>query len=344
MSDIEWTDYVWNFLFGCSPKSSGCRFCYAEVFAHRGLHPSHKGLTTLVKGRPRWTGEVRLVEANLDRPLKITKPAKWFVNSMSDFFHEAVTFDMVARAWEVMKATPHHVYQILTKRPENIKKLLPPDFSAENYPNVWLGVSVESQLFADQRIPVLLEVPAAVRFLSCEPLIGKVNLTHYLQLTEDNQYDPDKGGWGYDAWSGGFVLDGDGDVYDPKPGIHWVIVGGESGRGARPMHPAWVRQIRDQCQSAGVAFFFKQWGNWIPEPPMAFDEHGINLPYQERDPHFPEIDWNKKVQWGTLTLEGKYFNLTTPFRSDPTEACMFNLGKKITGRWLDGKVWDEMPL
>jgi protein gp37 len=181
---------------------------------------------------------------------------------MSDLFHENVEFAHIVAIFRVMAIAQHHTFQILTKRPQRmleVMNLLPealktifpaekhPEVNAPGWPlpNVWLGVSVENQRAADERIPLLLQTPAAVRFLSCEPLLGPVDLKPYLEPYIRTKHDGSKRGT---VWA--------------DPGIDWIIVGGESGPGARPMHPDWVRGIRDQCVAAGVPFFFKQWGEW----------------------------------------------------------------------------------
>jgi protein gp37 len=214
-SRIEWTDATWNFLTGCSHISPGCDHCYAETLAKR--------LRAAGSDRYKAGFELTIHEDVLTLPLTWRRPRRIFVNSMSDFFHENVSLDLIRRAFAIMTSTPQHTYQILTKRADRLRRLAP----GLSWPaNVWMGVSIENQTFAF-RANRLREVPAAVRFLSVEPLLGPVSL----DLT----------------------------------GIHWVIVGGESGPGARPMQAAWACSMRDQCVEAGVAFFFKQWGGRTPK-------------------------------------------------------------------------------
>lgn len=225
-SQIEWTDATWNPVAGCSAVSAGCTHCYAIEMARRleamGVD-KYANLTRRSGGRTVWTGTVREDPRSLDAPLRWRKPRKIFVNSMSDLFHEDVSEAFIAQVWEVMRQTPHHSYQILTKRPERMAQVLK---SSPSWvlPNAWLGTSVEDQEAAE-RIGYLREVPATIRFISFEPLIGSV---------------------------------GQVDLSD----IHWAIVGGESGRGARPIREEWIDQIHEQCLDAGTAFFFKQWGAW----------------------------------------------------------------------------------
>jgi protein gp37 len=207
---IEWTEATWNPVTGCTKVSPGCAHCYAETFAERfrGVsgHPYERGF------------DVELRPQRLDQPLGWTQRRLIFVNSMSDLFHEDIPDAYIHEVFKVMRKANWHTFQILTKRSERMdqlgRRLSWPD-------NVWMGVSVENQRWTC-RVDDLRKVPAKVRFLSCEPLLGPLRLN----LT----------------------------------GIHWVIVGGESGPGGRPMNPEWVREIRRQCEDAGVAFFFKQWG------------------------------------------------------------------------------------
>lgn len=272
---IQWTDSTWNPTVGCSLKSSGCEFCYAMSTAHRfsGEGQYYEGTTRVSGGRPVWTGKILLKQAKLDQPLRWTKPRRVFVNSMSDVHHENIPLEYVAAIYGIMLASPSHQFQVLTKRPERMLEFFEwlrdeayPDTDPAGYrdvlcayaahylgdgsdsdfkeqhlqllnrcpeewpaSNIWLGVSTEDQKAADERIPVLQKVPAVVRFLSMEPLIGPVNLTN---------------------------LDG----------IHWTIVGGESGPGHRPCKQEWVEAILTACQDAGVPFFFKQKGEtWARE-------------------------------------------------------------------------------
>lgn len=220
-SAIEWTETTWNPVRGCTRVSPGCEHCYAELQAHRfsGEGQPYEGLTRNRGNGPRWTGQLRLVEDAVEAPLHWRKPQLVFVNSMSDLFHDRVPLGFIQRVFRVMEQAEQHTFQILTKRADRLAEV-----AAElSWPsNVWMGVSVENVDFK-WRIDRLLEVPAAVRFLSLEPLLGPLD---NLALA----------------------------------GIHWVIVGGESGSGARPMRRTWVREIRRQCRAADVPFFFKQWG------------------------------------------------------------------------------------
>lgn len=225
-TQIEWTDATWNPVAGCSIISAGCTNCYAMEMAKRleaMRMEKYVGLTRQSGKRTIWSGVVREDPASLAIPRRWKKSRKIFVNSMSDLFHEQVSDAFILEVWRVMRETPHHNYQILTKRPERMASMVSTQIK-DVLPNVWLGTSVED---ADvvSRIDHLRTVPAAIRFLSFEPLIGPV---------------------------------GDVDLSD----IHWAIVGGESGRSARPIREEWIDQIHDQCAEYETAFFFKQWGTW----------------------------------------------------------------------------------
>lgn len=213
-SEIEWTEQTWNPTTGCTKISPGCKHCYAEVMAKRLMAMGANGYDNGF--------ELSLMLDRLEQPLRRKKPTTFFVNSMSDLFHEGVENAYLDKVFETIRATPRHTYQILTKRAE---RLLDYFGTSEIPKNVWLGVSVEDREYGVPRIDFLREIPAKIRFLSIEPLIadlGSINLNK----------------------------------------IHWVIVGGESGPSARPMKPEWVESIREQCEEQQVAFFFKQWGGW----------------------------------------------------------------------------------
>lgn len=228
-TSIEWTDATWNPVAGCTILTAGCTNCYAMRMAARldamGV-AKYKGLTRRSGGRSVWTGKVRIDPKSLEIPMKWSKPRKVFVNSMSDLFHDDVPVDFIEQVWRVMKSTPRHTYQILTKRPDRMARLLA-QRPFEVLPNVWLGTSVEDDRVL-HRLDDLRRVPAAIRFVSLEPLIGSV--------------------------AGGNLS-----------GIHWAIVGGESGPRAREVKPEWVEEIQDMCTTSKTAFFFKQWGGVRPK-------------------------------------------------------------------------------
>lgn len=225
-TQIEWTDATWNPVAGCSLASAGCTNCYAMKMAHRleamGT-PKYQGLTQTKGGSITWNGVVREDHKSLSIPYKWKKPRNIFVNSMSDLFHQDVSDEFIISVWEVMQKTPQHNYQILTKRPERMKEILSKKIK-KSLPNVWVGTSIENRDVKD-RISHLKMTPASIRFISFEPLIGPV---------------------------GDICLDG----------IHWAIVGGESGSKARPIKESWIDEIYSHCMKSDTAFFFKQWGTW----------------------------------------------------------------------------------
>jgi protein gp37 len=298
-SGIEWTDATWNPTRGCSRISPGCQNCYAELQAARMAGPggAYEGLLDHTKaGRPRWNGQVRLVESQLGLPIRWTKPRRIFVDSMSDLFHEGLPVESIARVFAVMAQAKQHTFQVLTKRAPRMAQLLDDEkfwhlvWSAADVvhtrapKHIWLGVSVEDQQRADERIPWLLKTTAAVRFVSAEPLLGPVSLVRAVgEPTEDawdevNSVDDDRP----EQFVPEDELEADSINFGPdlvpnpaygewqewrrrraqeltfRAGIDWVIAGAESGPGARRMEEAWVRTLRDECAVDGVKFFFKQ--------------------------------------------------------------------------------------
>lgn len=339
MSDktqIEWTDATWNPIRGCSRVSEGCRHCYAEGQAARIIRMergrgvpegegSYDGL--LAKGG-QWNGRIKVVPDVMEQPLRWSKPRAIFVNSMSDLFHENVADDVIDRVFAIMAKASQHTFQILTKRPERMAKYmqglqaaadswapktvdgvftptqvlniryLSRKMGASGFkapwplPNVWIGVSVESQESANERIPQLLETTAAVRWLSMEPLLGPVDVS---------------------AWLG--------------TGIDWVVAGGESGPQARPMHPLWPRQIRDQCAAANVPFLMKQWGEWVtPEDAPA-----------------EGLIFNSATRQAIVATDGAARDAVQGEAPAAGERLMSRLGKRKTGRLIDGALHDNYP-
>lgn len=307
---IEWADATVNYLNGCSVISAGCTNCYAMRLAGTRLKhdPSRAGLTMETKAGPVWTGETRANEKALLLPLSWKRPRRIFWNAHGDLFHDSVPDAVIDRQFAVMSATLQHTHMVLTKRPERMREYLTSrraakpimvaigDGTTEQHPfnnelkppaNIWLGTSVEDQRAADERIPHLLATPAAVRFLSCEPLLGPVDLSRVHDTPRTY----------FKATSQKLGISYNGQKLD------WVIAGGESGPGARPMHPDWARSLRDQCAAAGVAFHFKQWGDWgrVADQRPAVD-------------HLPED-------------------------ADRLTRC----GKARAGRLLDGRTHDEFP-
>ncbi len=348
---IEWADATWNVLVGCSPVSAGCANCYAIHSMYRvgqlTKNLKYQELTVMQPNGVRgWTGVVNFIEGLLDKPLSWHKPRRIFVNSQSDLFHESVPFEWIDRIMSTIAATPRHTYMVLTKRPKRMKEYIERvgamvktvtdggdlceagqtifDLAlatiAESHipvwplPNLWLGVSVENQTVADERVPLLLQTPAEIRFLSCEPLLGHVTLWEDVEGVLRgpgvvisggmSQSTPHEAPEGYD---------------DSYPGIDWVIVGGESGTGARPMNPLWARSLRDQCAITKTAFFFKQWGCWefftgLPKPlPLA---QILDTPNER----------------GEVVMDGG------------SQFCIMRHSDKFTaGRVLDGQIHDAFP-
>jgi protein gp37 len=308
---IEWATDQWNPVTGCSKVSQGCKHCYAEREWPRLSAPRAK--PNIYTGRA--FTDVKCHPEKLDIPLRWQKPRRIFVNSMSDLFHESVPDEFIRAVFGVMALAPHHTFQVLTKRADRMRDWLTglgnnplvyrygdPGFEhiafmfKDGYPetswplpNVWLGVSVEDQATADERVPLLLQTPAAVRWISAEPLLGQIDLSRWLE----------------------FVIDPP-DCLDSARPIDWVVVGGESGPHARPMHPDWVRSLRDQCHAAGTPFFFKQWGEWSTIENM--DEMAI------------------------MTTPGH-----APGHKFADGTCVYRCGKRRAGRELDGVMWDEYP-
>jgi protein gp37 len=264
---IEWTDATWNPIVGCSIVSPGCTNCYAMRWAYARLDrphnqfPHYRGTTQGSKAGGVWTGKLALAPDHIiQAPLKWKKPRRVFVNSMGDLFHEDCPDEWIDHVFIVMASTPQHTFQVLTKRAERMRRYITelrekrsiiPDAFPWPLPNVWLGVSAEDQRRADERIPLLLDTPAAVRFISAEPLLGPIDVTH---IDSGRPFHVNALVGYFDHTNG----------RDHQTRLDWVIAGGESGPNARPMHPDWARGLRDQCAAAGVPFFFKQWGELAP--------------------------------------------------------------------------------
>jgi len=355
MSDktgIEWTrgddgtaGATWNPVTGCEKISAGCDHCYAETFAERWRgtpgHYFERGF------------DVQLRPDKLDQPLRWKRPRRVFVNSMSDLFHKDVPDLYIAKVFAVMAIASQHTFQVLTKRHARMRSLVSSptfgdtvldymsDFPGGEQakdeqrvpwplPNVWLGVSTENQHWADIRIPVLLDTPAAVRFISAEPLLGPIDLHgpivngHRPRLTYWLDGRP---GWGPEKREpSGLVT----RKITVGPALDWVIAGGESGSGARPIHPDWVRSLRDQCAESSVPFFFKQWGAYAPWAPEDFSEpKGATVVYPDGDTGWVAGDEDHLTNWTRGLPEGWAFAT--------------RVGKKAAGRVLDGRTWDEFP-
>ncbi len=286
----------WNWITGCNKVSQGCKNCYAEIM-HRRLQYMYPD-----KYDHDFLTGAHVHEDLLTLPLSWKKPRTVFVNSMSDVFHKNVALHFIYRAFHTMYKCPQHTFIILTKRAERLHEVNDIWFHLKrNYPsgifpckNIWLLVSTEDQETANERIPLLLKVEAAVRGISAEPLLGNIDLSKWLPKNEG-----DGVSWGDGSDYGDWV-----EASHRKPLLNWLIAGGESGHQARPMHPNWARSLRDQCQAAGIPFFFKQWGEYYPN---------------------------------ALT-DGK-----KPSVFVDSKTLMAKIGKKKSGRLLDGRTWNEFP-
>ena len=282
---IPWTEYTWNPMCGCGAK---CDYCYARK-VHNTRHKAYKAGKKLPPQYAKPFEEIQLFPDRLEQPLHKRKSCMIFVDSVGDLFDPLVPFEFIDRIGAIIGKCPQHTFQVLTKRPERAleyykyahKRLS--KFNPQIQPNLWLGVTAENQEQYDIRWPILSQIQATVRFISGEPLLSG------LELCPHNDMQPD-----------------------------WVIVGGESGPGARPMHPDWPRNIRDQCRAAGVPFFFKQWGEWLPGPQAEYlsDEQLSKYKLQQI---------KKPVPGGTHII------------------YTFKVGKKKAGAKLDGKIIQEYP-
>ncbi len=286
---------TWNPIIGCSKVSAGCENCYAEKMAHRLVYMPFTDYYAFVMSNngeddpekfkyiPTWNGETYLVQSQLDKPLRWKKPRVIFVCSMGDLFHENTSFEEINAVFSVMADNDQHIFIVLTKRPQRMISFYEWKQAEHGVPwqpseNVWMGITAENQKLANERIPKLLSVPAAVRFVSIEPMLGPVDLEHGFDYGDEIAMN---------FLNGDYITNPHQEEYshsDEK--LDWVIVGGESGHKARPMHPDWVRSVRDQCTKAGVPFFFKQWGKYLPHCQAHVFER--DHPKQFPSPHNPE--------------------------------------------------------
>lgn len=340
-SKIEWLTNpdgtpgeTWNVLAGCDHKSDGCTNCWAARMARRQVGMRNKNYYGTVKGG-KWTGKIKLIPDALEKPLHWRKPRRIFVQSMGDLFHEKVPFEFIDKVFAAMALCPQHTFMVLTKRPERmreyvddreqivvvvtrkhgaemvhkgscdqvyriVRKTDPARDLIWPLPNVHLYTSIEDQATADERIPWLLKTPAAVRGVSLEPMLGPVDFSR--------------------TWM---------DLSIWMEQLDHVIVGGESGPGARPIHPDWVRSVRDQCIDSGTAYFFKQWGEWTD-----FYHH----PDGQLPAFAPERKKLNALRTQYVTKDGHRDGVAR------AGSCkMVRVGKRAAGRMLDGRTWDEMP-
>ena len=332
-TNIAWTDASWNPVTGCTKVSAGCSHCYADAMAGREIGDFRRvtrriGDIDVVEHRD--FGEVRCHPDRLTIPLQWRKPRRVFVCSMSDLFHDAVPAEFIRRVFQQMRNAKQHTYQILTKRPERMRDFVTEFYAEKAYvgcdtgepipiqapPHIWLGVSCEDQATANARIPLLLQTPAAVRFVSVEPMLGPVNLTKISTK------------WGPGSMCVGTVLNPDPRLFSPVPGVglDWVILGGESGPQARPLHPEWARSVRDQCQLAGVPFFFKQWGE-----------------FQECKKRGEKYAIDPRKQSYVLYKDGTGHEYKSNWDGQTIAVVMERVGTKAAGHLLDGKEYRAFP-
>ncbi|RSS33778.1 DUF5131 family protein [Streptomyces sp. WAC08241] len=315
-TDIEWTDRTWNAVTGCTQISAGCDNCYARTIAER-----FRGGAAFPHGF-----DIQVRPDKVNAPLTWRKPAKVFVNSMSDLFHAGIDRAWIADIFAVMAAAPRHTFQVLTKRHARMRSLLAdpafvdqvrsraigkgltPEAWTWPLPNVWLGVSVENQQWADIRIPALLDTPATIRWISAEPLLGPIDITDYTWKPC-----PCCNGEGHDEACGP-CADTHCDSGRIKA-LRWVVAGGESGHGARPAHPDWFRTLRDQCAQERIPYLFKQWGAYIPTDYLVIGGPRTKSNIAVGD---PVDDLGHRVE-------------------------MKRVSKKAAGRELDGRIHDDYP-
>ena len=317
---IEWADHTFNPWVGCTKVSPGCDHCYAEGWAKRS-------------GSVEWGGERRRT-----RPANWAMPVKWntqakaegrrfhvFCSSLADVFDNQVPTEWRDDLFELIRATPHLDWLLLTKRIGNVGNMLPVPFDFDRlYPNVWLGATVVSQAEADRDVPKLLALDARVRFLSIEPMLGPVSLNAIpIRGGGHQEFDPIVTVNALRSWVA-------------RPRIDWVICGGESGPSARPMHPQWARELRDQCATAGVPFMFKQWGEWVPRSDC-YHRFADGKSCADMDPSASKWPCTR------LTYSG-HDGRDMANASDGDDAYMQRVGKKMAGRLLDGVTHDEFPL
>lgn len=327
---IEWATHTFNPWLGCTQVSPACDHCYAKALVSNRM------------GKPQlWQGErQRTSTANWQQPRRWNRDAagaterpRVFCASLADVFDNQVPERWRDDLWHLIDQTPNLDWLLLTKRPQNIPKLFPNPATGvkpwgDGWPNVWLGTTAENQQEADRRIPHLLAVPARVRFLSCEPLLGPLDLTP----EADNLYQR------LSEWYGPEGFDPTGS--QPRqtrqrgwfPRIQWVICGGESGSGARPMHPDWARSLRDQCASAGVPFLFKQWGDWAPHRPQAGGDLGGDV-----------RSGRVAIVHPTGQTDVEVSVVTGGRNTIPGSRYMARIGKAKAGRLLDGVQHDGRP-
>mgnify|MGYP003669134360 CR=1 FL=1 len=332
-SKIEWTDHTFNPWEGCQKVAPECDNCYAEARdvrftggTHWGPKAPRRRTSAQNWQKPRkWNAQAEAFHATHGRRQRV------FCASLADVFDNAVDPAWRSDLWALIRECDQLDWLLLTKRPQNMAKMLPPDWN-DGWPNVWLGTSAGTQKTADQNIPHLLKTPAAIRFVSAEPMLGPVDLTAQPYLNHEGDQRDTRN-----------ALDGSGLIWAQSecgkeeyqlhieakmPSLNWVICGGESGPNARPMHPDWAKSLRHQCEEAGTAFLFKQWGEWAT---------GENVPAE-----------SLKGVCADATWFGDQWDFDQTRMADPEDkwdcpADVYRIGKKAAGRMLDGCEWNEVP-
>lgn len=303
-SGIAWTDSTWSPVTGCTKVSAGCKNCYAEREVEVRWSKNPK---SVFYGRA--FTDVRCHPETLEQPLHWKKPRKIFVCPRGDLFHPDVPTEFIVRVLTTIAHAKQHTFQVLTKRPARMEQIMR-DYTQMNgrpLPNLWLGVSVEDQAAADERIPLLLRTPAAVRWISAEPLLGPVDLSLWLDI-----YQFEEG----DSWHPR-------NLSLPLHSLDWLVIGGESGPNARPLHPDWAYSLRDQCDGAGVPLFFKQWGEWASPGRPAFGTVRGEIQHIKSDGSF----------WGDDLPGDENADVLTVVR----------VGTKNAGDLLGGREWHQYP-
>ena len=319
---------TWNPIVGCLKVSPGCDNCYAERMANRLAHnpkTKWKYEITVDFETGRWSGNTHFLDDELTKPMRWKEPRMVFVCSMGDLFYDEVSFEWIDSVFSVMSDNDQHIYVLLTKRPERILeffcwKILKSGCNWRPKDNIWFGVTAENQEQANIRIPLLLKVPCAIRLVSIEPMLGRINIAESCKTS---------------------VIAKNFD-YSGVQKLHWVICGGESGSKARPMHPDWVRSLRDQCKAANTSFFFKQWGEWqsywfnMTSKEVCFKMYSSYL-------QFTQKDWVNKGD-ACISLDGKLCKTGGDMQqAQYPVAIMQRLGRKNTGNMIDGERHQNWP-
>lgn len=359
---IEWASTInndgsvtpgetWNPLIGCTKISKGCENCFAIRTAWIRQHnpkmkEKYEGTVVKTKnGSLNWTGKINMHNLSFAKPLKQKKPTTYFVNSMSDLFHESVPFEFIKEVYEIIAKCQRHTFQILTKRPEIAESFYKeyPQFAYMR--NCWLGTSVENQTTAYERIPALIRIPTEIRFLSCEPLLGPLNISPWLRSDGICQMCGGEGkvpSWLGNPTTCGYCNGEDSQMQGLSP-ISWVIYGGESGSKARGVHPDWFRSLRDQCLKYKIPQFFKQWGEYYTAYQTMTTGEPVFKMYHSYL-HFQQKDWVNKGDI-CLSIDGTRCEIGFDFSKCAYPVVILSkVGKKKAGNLLDGIEYKQLPV